>query len=412
LSAGWGANRNTFRESFKRLRRGRPFVLLSLFCFALVCVVVAIGRGGLLACANIAVTCCVAYLLNFFLLRHAGFAALVTAAPAPGVLAFLAVWRAQEIAAACAFALGLVVSILSGEAIAASVIENGVSGRFVAKIERGSDCYIAAVLTVLVVPLLVLGCVATGPWLEIAAAALLTAASTVVVMRLGTPLLDDSEDYIARANRARETFGRLFLPILAVARPRFGFSVFGIACVVTAIATFEMRPLWVASTINSWTAGSFAAVAMAASYSVLRDWRRSLAIVLSMLPPLLIGLWVISRSRAPATSATGSTLFIVASIIFSLQLFVARAASRGLQTEDDVIAGSERAIETKSMAVCIAGVITVASTLTVGWGAWFVCCVVVVAGAISAVLFQPAIAITIESLAPRAATVAARYRIK
>jgi hypothetical protein len=199
-----------------------------------------------------------------------------------------------------------------------------------------------------------------------------------------------------------------------VARPRFGFSVFGIGCVITAIAFFGAKPLFVPTATGFWPIALVVLLAAATSFAVLRDWRRCLAVLLSAASAIQIAIWPVARAGAALTSTTAVDSLTVVSIIFVLQLFQAQEASGAIATEDDAVAGFERAIETRAMAVCVAGAVGIAALLPFSGRdltTWGCCAVGILAGVASAVLFQPAIAITVESLVPRAATIAGRYRL-
>jgi hypothetical protein len=127
-----------------------------------------------------------------------------------------------------------------------------------------------------------------------------------------------------------------------------------------------------------------------------------------------VAMWLFARDGLAITATTVVALLVAVSIIFALQLFTAQQASGAIATEDDTIAGFERAIEAKAMPICIAGFAGVAAMLPDSGGnvsIWACCGTAILAGAVCAILFQPAIAITIESLFPRAATIAARYRL-
>jgi hypothetical protein len=152
----------------------------------------------------------------------------------------------------------------------------------------------------------------------------------------------------------------------------------------------------------------------ASSYAVLRDWRRCLAVLLSVALAAQAAIWLFARGGLAITSKTQAELLIAVSAIYALQLFDAQEASGAIATEEDAIAGSERAIETGALPVCVAGFVGAAAMLPGGGSdlsTWACCGIAILAGVVCAVLFQPAIAITIESLVPRAATIAARYRL-
>ena len=92
MGAGWGAIREDIRKSFRTPPHVRLFLLAAIACLSLVCLVVASRHGAFVLCADIAIACCLTYPLSLFLLRHAGLAAIVTAAPVPGILVLLAAW--------------------------------------------------------------------------------------------------------------------------------------------------------------------------------------------------------------------------------------------------------------------------------------------------------------------------------
>jgi hypothetical protein len=202
---------------------------------------------------------------------------------------------------------------------------------------------------------------------------------------------------------------------LSAARPRFGFSVFGIACVVGAIALFGSRSSNLLSQIGMAPPILVSAVVLVSSYALLRDWRRSLAVCLSAVLPVLVGLWALARLGATLEPPIEGPLLVAVSIGLLLQLSIAREAGGAIVTQDDAVAGSERAMELQAMPVCVAslaGTIAIVMFIIGAPDMWIPFSVATLAAALSTILFQPAIAITIESLIPRAATIAARYRIK
>jgi len=417
MGVGWGAFQRNIRAGFKGLEHRHRLAAAALACLSLASVFVAGRHNSFYLLADIVVACGVTFLAAVFALRHAGLAALVASAPLPGVSAFLAAVPAPDapLAARLCLGLGLVVSVLIGETVAASAASGDTGARIPGWVARGNTRLVTAILAVFLVPALVrIGVFGAYFFLDVAEAGALSVASAAVVVHLGASYCDFGEEYIARANRARERFARLFAPILPVARPRFGFSVFGIACVMGAMAFFGTRPLHLGAAISVWAIPLVAAPVAASSYAVLRDWRRCLAVLLSVALAAQAAIWLFARGGLAITSKTQAELLIAVSAIYALQLFDAQEASGAIATEEDAIAGSERAIETGALPVCVAGFVGAAAMLPGGGSdlsTWACCGIAILAGVVCAVLFQPAIAITIESLVPRAATIAARYRL-
>jgi hypothetical protein len=412
MAAGWGAIRKIIPgrlESRDWLRLAALAVLagLSLFCAFL-----AHARQPLSTFAEIACACALSLLLAWFLLRNVVFAAVVACGPLPGVFILLAAISVQAAPVGYALALGLVVAVLiGGRLCAAKTSDDG------ARVARSAARANTQLVVIVVVAFLVPACVAAAHAMPnsavecCAAAGTLAVVSTGIVVQLGASLPFGGEDYVARANRSREWFARVFAPILPVARPRFGISVFGIACVICAIAFFGRAHL--TGSIGLWRIGVFFLLAMASSFAVLRDWRRSLAVLLATAWALQMGIWSVVRTNLAMAPAPLAACLIALVIVFVLQLFVAQDCCGDILTEDDAVAASERAMESRAMTVSVAALTGLAAVLPFDRSAVALCfSVTLAAGAVAAVLFQPAIAIAIESLVPRAATIAARYRLR
>ncbi len=414
MDAGWGAIRKSICARFEGLEVFRVVGLAALACLSLGCLIVASRYNYASVLIEILVASSLGFLPVLFLLRHVGLATLVVSAPLPGVLVLLAILPARDVLVAAGYCLGLTISILVGETVAASIVAGKTGARAARHMARRNSRLIGAVLAVFLVPALASAWILGGQaWLDAGAACVLAAVSAGVTVWLITAGCEYGEEFVARANRSHERFARLFAPILPVARPRFGFSVFGIACVTGAIAFFGATHL--VFPFGIWAPIFIALPAIVSSYAVLHDWRRSFAVLLSTTLAAQIGLWSLARMGVAIGPSTQIVLLVAVCIVFALQLFVANEACQAIATEDDVVASSERSIETKAMAVCVAGLAGIAATLPFAWsapGAWSCFAVAVFGGAVSAIVFQPAIAITIESVLPRAATVAARYRLK
>ena len=410
MAAGWGAIRKIISGRFEArdwLRLAGLAVLASLSLF---CAFLAHAHQPLSTFAEIACAWALSLLLAWFLLRNVVLAALIACGPLPGVFILLAAISVQVAPVGFALALGLVVAVLIGGRLCAANTSD--DGARVARVAARANTRLVATLVVaFLVPAFVAAATAIPnravEWC--AAAGALALVSTGIVVQLGASLPFGGEDYVARANRSREWFARVFAPILPVARPRFGISVFGIACVTGAIAFFGSAP----GSIGLWRPAAFALLAMASSFAVLRDWRRSLAVLLATAWALQMGVWIVVRMSIAMTPASLAACLIALVVVFALQLFVAQDSCRDILTEDDAVAASEHAMESRAMMVTIAALAGLAAVLPFDRSAVAVCFgVTLAAGAVAAILFQPAVAIAIESLVPRAATIAARYRLR
>jgi hypothetical protein len=416
MAAGWGAG-NFVRA---RATKGGPFgliLLAVLACGFAVCALATTADGNSSQVLGALLACTGAGTLALFLLRHGGLAILTACAPLPGLFATLAAApRADPATMGAALAMGLVVALLLGDTIAGSRSSAEFGEAAFRKASRANMRLAGAVIAAFAIST-ALEAVLSG-WraeLPAAAAGVLTLVSTVVVVHFGAAYLDFGESFIARANRSRERFARLFMPILEVAGRRFGFSVFGIGCVLGAIAFFGVKSHAHALPGHTLPVALSCVVSACAGYLAVRDWRRCVAIGVSLVLAFAAGAWVAAQMRLGLAPMLEGDFLTAAPILLALHVFVAQEAVPDIETEDDAVAGSERAIETKSMAVCVAGLAGIFAALLFGMNApavWIADSALVLIGAATAIMFQPAIAITIENLVPRAATIAARYKIR
>jgi hypothetical protein len=418
MDAGRGANRQNLFRRVDVLAPIRLVLLLALVCCSVASFLVAIRHQPLSLWIEVVLACGPSFLLAWLLVRQHRLAALSTFAPLPGVLIFLATTSSgvASLDTGLGLALGLTVSVLLAARSAAAIGLEETPGRADTSAAHMNLKLVMAILAVFELSVLIAGIAIVGAmhW-DVAAVGGLAIVSACVMTRLGLPHCEGGEEYVVRSNRWREIMARTFAPLLPVARPRFGLSVFGIGCVLSAIAFFGMSPLHFGAAIGFWPVSIVAGAVIVSSCVVLRDWRSSLSVVLSTALATHVSLGAVVMAGVPAASMTPAVLFAAVSLVFAFQLCVAQEALDTASREHDVMSGSEHAIETNAMAICIACLTGLAAALPFGWGgfAWWICfSAVLIAGAVAAVIFQPAITITLESLLPRPETVALRYKLR
>lgn len=410
-----GRRVRTLDDANARIRCG---LLILLVVGTIACVILANTRIPSLLWLRLGAAVLLSMLLSFAQLRHMALAALVGLAPLSGVAPLLLILPAGTTMSVIglAWALGLAASLFLGEAVAEANLKGDATERAVVRVLDGNIRLLLAMLATAIAPVLALSLFGSSSELRaLTLASACVLGSVSFVLPLGASLLTFDEDFIGRANRAREFRARLLAPLMAVAGRRYGFSVAGIACVLSAIMIFG------AKAPQALVTGSFgiallvtAAVMASSSWAALSDWRRSLAVLMAAGLANLAAIWMFF---AKATALTlHAILFLSAAnaIGLAIQLLIGVAAASDLSTEDDVVSGSECAIETRSLPAIAAGVAGIAATLVLIPDAsvlWATFAVSVAASACSAIVFQPAFAITLEGLWPRKATIAERYRL-
>ena len=352
-------------------------------------------------------------------LRHIGLTVLVLLAPLPGlalVLPFLPFWaltglRLVLIAYAMSLGAGL---LLAGE-YAQRVCEGAESRAAVVGAYRRHGLALGAV------SLAAAGCLALagltgGVWPPALSAAALAAAAngTALVAFYFARFLPCREDFVARSNRAGERWHRRAGWLTALAQPRWGYAIAGIALVLAALGAFGAQPLTIAARANNgvWFAFPPMAAAVLAALSVtLRDRRAILATALSLPVPILLGLWGLAKAGV-ALNPTSLLLLLFSVGAGMIGLFASRAAAGRCGDGVPVAAASLLRRDGRNLFYtgAIPSLVLLLSVPVIGdIGA----ALAVAAGftGTGALLFRPAFAAVIESWLPRVATPASRYRL-
>lgn len=353
----------------------------------------------------------------FAYLRHSVLVALVVLSPLPGLLTVLVLCHG----AGGLMAAGLVwlFAAIANLTVADEAVQRIAAGETAAAAVRASlkarwrpllaaTLATAAAASVAVIEDLSLGFVALQ---------LLAASATGMALMTAATRLSYGEDVIARSNRNRERWQRICDRLIAVARPRWGFTVSGIGLVFAVLAVFEMQPLALGPALASrmpWPAlagGMFFAVAAGPA---IRDWRATVSTLTAFVLAVMIGFWGLSRRGAPLTPAAAQLLVLMAGLAATL-LLTAGAEAGGFGREgDDATVASARMLARMGPGLAASGLAMVTGLLLSAWG-WqgrsLALAVMAVFAGVGPLLFQPALAIVLETWFPRAATVAGRYRV-
>ncbi len=356
--------------------------------------------------------------VSFIHLRHAGLTIFTTISPLPG-LAIVHFGPAFLGVPAPAIKLEVLVAafcLFGAEILAASFVARVVEGYTKTSAIRATLATAAVVLLVAMVTtaIFVLAWLPVNGLREAVAIELLLAGGSVLLlMPLGALAIFLNEDFIARANRAREWRERLLENVSAAAFPRWGFTIFGVGLVFAALGFFGAhldaahnvtRANWLSIAI------AFAAVAVASGI-VTRDWRRALALFMSIAFVALLGLWIFGGIPSHGTAQIALSLALGASLLSMLRMAVQHRRYAVLPEAANG-AGAHAIVTIGSM------VIFAAFAVTGFLGVWVVAgfvalrvVLVVLAGCTASLLLYPAICAVLETLLPRRATLAARYRL-
>lgn len=358
----------------------------------------------------------------FFHLRHLGLLASVLLLPAPGLAAaaFVAPLRASTGTTflGLAYLMGLSAALLLADDFARLVCDGTDAKSATHAVLRGRGRvlggFVAALAAAILAPAMIGGAAA----LALRGAALVAAAGLSVIAGFYlVRFLPYSENFVTRQNRMHERWYRIFDRSIAVARPRWGFSVAGIALVFAVLGFFGAQTLTVPAETAGQAAAVFPAVALVTLASIslaIRDWRTILATALALCPPVLLGLWGLARLALPL-GAANLLLLVLALGIGAVPLVTAGAemGRAGRSGGDATIAAARTLLRSGPGFFFAAALPALALLLAVpllGDVGFALAAVIVFAGS-GALLFQPAFAIAVETWFPRPATVAARYRL-
>ncbi len=228
-------------------------------------------------------------------------------------------------------------------------------------------------------------------------------------------LLPFGEDWMTRANRFREWAERGAGALAPVTRPRYGFSVAGIALVLTVIAVSQWRGTILRDVLPyALPLGGTLAAVLITGIVAMRDWRGLLSAILAAAPLIAATLWLCLRQAgfASAPWALGLTVPMAGCVL----LFVGASFSAGYSREgDDATLASARMLSRHAVGIALAGAALCAGLALAALGSPEIfpgMLALDLLGIAAALMFQPAFLVVIETLFPRRATLEARYRIR
>jgi hypothetical protein len=348
---------------------------------------------------------CVLALPAYVLLRHVYLTALTVAAPLCVLAAGFALphaWKSGNIA--IGLVLAPICTLLLSDRISRSVCM-GVPAR-VAVIAAIRE-FAAAAGPIFAAYVLELLAFVSWPveWQARIANALMIAVAFALPLVLGVAAMwfDYPEDFIARANLARERRERSFERPAGLAETRWSLSVTGIAVVIGAVALLAIRGLHAEI---DWHAGArfgcSVALLAGAFAAITRNWRLTLAAVPAVALVALLVLWMYARIDPQSLARFDLWLnlmpVLVAMSVLVLQL--SRHINRD-ETPASAVALSlrEQGPATTAAFAVIAAVAVI--ELVLFKQLWLVDCMPVLAGAAAALLFFPAFGNVIYWLLPR-----------
>jgi len=343
--------------------------------------------------------------LSFLHLRHAGLAALTLVAPLPAFLAMAVLLPVDgdRVSLWLAFLPGFVLASFFAARIARRAAEGATAkisaGQAMKELAPAALCALMAACA----PMLVV-----APGATLAAALASAGFCALIATPLAASWFPFGENFLARANQVRERRERGLAYLFPAARPRWGWSLSGVALVLAALGFFGAAPL--VFPIRTSPIGYAAIlIAVAAVFLATRDWRRALAALLAFLPVLFLALWAFVC--VPHDPPAWNHLLPALGIGFMPVVFVAARAARFARDGEDAAVASIRTQERDGAAVLFVLLAGALSLVAFHRLQDVPAALAVLLGAPGALIFAPAFAAALESMFPRRATIAARYRV-
>jgi hypothetical protein len=214
-----------------------------------------------------------------------------------------------------------------------------------------------------------------------------------------------SEQFIARANAAREWRERMLEQFFPAMQPRWAFSVTGIAMVLGAVAAFGIRDAHV-----YWSARVAVCIPVSVVFifaglcAVARNWRVAMALALTTVFNGTLLFWALMRHDPYSDPFTTGAMLMVSSVPLGL---IAVRLRLYLREGDDIAAALAVAIGDEGAIAAAMGVIAgVAGLLAVASFAMLSPALVfAVSSTFAALLLFPALAVALYTLVPRYRTV-------
>lgn len=362
------------------------------------------SRPGLTADWPLAAAILVA--LSFLHLRQAGLAALTLVAPLPAFLAMAVLLPVDgdRVSLWLAFLPGFVLAGFFAARIARRAAEGATAkiaaGQAMKELSPAALCaLVAACAPVLIV----------APGATLAAVLASAGFCALIAAPLAASWFPFGENFLARANQVRERRERGLAYLTPVALPRWGWSLSGIAIVLAVLGFFGAAPL--ALPIHTSPIGYAAIlIAVAAVFLATRDWRRSLAALLALLPALFLALWVFARVTHDPP-AWRHLLQAMGIGFMPVVLVAARAAHFARGSGEDFAVASIRALEEDAAAVLFTLAAAALSLVAFHRLQDLPAAIGILLGAPCALVFAPGFAAALESMFPRRAVIEARYRV-
>jgi hypothetical protein len=348
---------------------------------------------------------CVLAILAYGLLRHVYLAALTVAAPLCFLAALCALpyqWSAYGFL--FGFFLTPLCTLLFNDLLCRSICL-GAAPRDAAA--SALKQILRAVVPILTVYLLAVRAFYTEPGAGTAGVIALASALAALAISLAVGsaalLLDYPEDFIARANAARERRERLFERPAGLSETRWAFSVSGIALVIAAIAVsgflrLHSPPGWPAVI----KAGVMAVLLTAAFAMITRNWRLTLAATSASLIAAALIMWSFARMNPQSRGYFDLWLVLVPDLV-AMSVLVLRMSAHIGDGEAPVSAVALTLREqgpATAMAFLVVAAITTGESMLLGYGG-LADFMPVLAGLATALLFFPAFANTLYHLLPR-----------
>ena len=234
-------------------------------------------------------------------------------------------------------------------------------------------------------------------------------ASAIVLLPAGALVLRYGENFVTRANRAREDRARWLASLDAVTQPRWGMSFSGIALIFSVLGYFGLR------NSGNFTVGGSplrlvaeAFLILAIAYLAARNFRRALAVLLALVPVVLVSAWLLAK--AGSWPAPTDLLLALGLMAMPVLVMAGRASAFERQGHSPAVA-TVRALEQNGatiLAASLAAGLAVALSYgyadpVEGFG--------VLLGGIAALVLQPALTTAFYALFPKRVSLDA-YRLR